>query len=183
MTVIIGVDPAARRLDAVVLYDDGSWELHKRTMPTGIVDRCVIAQRWLEAIVKDNLQYGPVVCGVEEPVVGQGGGRAGANGALPLAKVHGALLAASERAGATTLPINNKVWKRRIIGNGNVNKPGVNIWVKRHWPKLWREANGRQDTCDAACIALEVKRVLKQRAKFAATRRRAAAEKGVRSGR
>lgn len=177
MTVFIGVDPAARRLDAVVLYEDGSWVLYKRSMPTDIVKRCVEAQRWLEQIVKDNHQHGPVFCGVEEPVLGMKG-RATANGALPLAKVHGALLAASERAGATTLPVNNKRWKRRIVGNGNASKPEINLWVRKHWRKLHSEAKGRQDTCDAACIALEVREVVRLRRKMAATRRRAALMRG-----
>lgn len=173
MTIIVGVDPAARRLDAVVLYADGSYRLHKRTMPTDIVERCVAAQRWLETIVKEELKNDVVVVGVEEPVLGLQG-RATANGTLPLAKVHGALLAGAHRAGATVLPINNKRWKRRIVGNGNAKKPEINTWVRRHWRVLWRECKGRQDTCDAACIALEVREVLRLRRKMDATRKRAA---------
>lgn len=172
MTTIVGVDPAAARLDAVVLRADGTWTVHKRTMPKDIVERCVTAQRWLEAIVKQEMRYDDVAVGVEEPVMGLKG-RATANGTLPISKVHGALLVGSARLGAVTLPINNKRWKKKICGNGNFGKPEVNRWVKLHWPKLWREAKGRQDTCDAACIALEVQRVLEFRRKMAATRRRA----------
>jgi Holliday junction resolvasome RuvABC endonuclease subunit len=166
VTIFVGVDPASTRLDAVVMYPDGRYVLHKRTMPKDIVRRCIEAQRWIEDIVKTCLREDEVAVGVEEPLVASRfGGRAGANSALPTAKVHGALLAGAARSGAETLPINNKTWKRTIVGNGNSGKPAVNLWVKRHWPKLWIECKGRQDTCDAACIALEVKRVLRVRGK------------------
>lgn len=174
MTIIVGVDPAARRLDAVVLREDGGYTLHKRTMPTDIVERCVTAQRWLEDIVKDCLRQDPDVrVGVEEPVLGMSG-RATGNGSLPVAKVHGALLAGGHRAGGKVYPINNRRWKRRIVGNGNATKTQINRWVRRHWGKLWREAKGRQDTCDAACVALEVKEMIRLRRKMDNTRRRAA---------
>jgi Holliday junction resolvasome RuvABC endonuclease subunit len=175
MTIVVGVDPAAARLDAVVLFPNGEWVLHTRAMPRDIVERCVTAQRWLENIIRTYQRYGPVAVGIEEPVVGRPG-RAGANGTLPTAKVNGALLAASARAGAQTLPINNMTWKRKIVGKGNAKKPVINLWVKTHWPALWIEAKGRQDSCDAACIALEVERVLKFRKKVDALRQRVAAK-------
>lgn len=175
--VIVGVDPAAARLDAVVLYPDDSYVLHKRGMPTDIVMRCVTAERWIEGIVKEALKHGRVAVGVEEPVLGLHG-RAGANGTLPLAKVHGCLLAAAYRAGATVLPINNQAWKRHIVGMGNAKKPDITRWVRVHWRQLYMDAKGRQDSCDAACIALEVRRVLAFRAKVKATRKRALAMRG-----
>lgn len=178
--IFVGVDPAAARLDAVAKYPDGSFKLYKRTMPKDIVSRCVEAQRWMEGIVKENLPYGPVTVGVEEPLVStRFGARAGANGALPTAKVHGALLAGSARMGAETVPVNNKTWKRTIVGSGNADKPRVNLWVKQHWAKLWVECKGRQDTCDAACIALELERMALRRRKIEATRRRALLRKGM----
>jgi Holliday junction resolvasome RuvABC endonuclease subunit len=178
--IFLGVDPAAARLDAVALFPDGKYQLYKLTMPKTIVDRCVEGQRWIEGIVKELLLIDVVVVGIEEPLVStRFGVRAGANGGLPTAKVHGALLAGAKRAGAVeVLPVNNKTWKRTIVGNGNANKPKVNRWVKVHWPKLWAECKGRQDTCDAACIALELKRLHQHRRKIAGTRRRAMLRKG-----
>jgi hypothetical protein len=173
MTIIVGVDPAARRLDAVVLYPDGSFKLHKRTMPTDTVERCLTAQRWIEEIVKGELLHGDVAVGVEEPGFGLPG-RAHGNGMIPITKVCGALLAGARRSGAVTMEVNNKRWKKRVVGNGNAKKPEVNAWVRRHWRALWRECKGRQDTCDAACVALEVREVLRLRRKMEATRRRAA---------
>lgn len=179
MTIILGIDPAAARLDAVALYPDGTWVLHKRSMPKDIVERCVAAQRWVETLVKLYGRQDDVAVGIEEPVLGLRG-RATANGTLPLAKVHGALLVGAQRAGASfVLPINNKRWKKRIVGNGNAGKPMVNTWVKRHWPALWTEAKGRQDSCDAACIALEVREVLKFRRKMDNLRQRVARRKAA----
>lgn len=174
MTIFLGVDPAAQRLDAVVIMSDGSWVLHKRTMPKDIVERCVVAQRWIESIVKPLCAIDIVEAGVEEPVL-SGFTRRSGNGSLPVAKVHGALLAGAARAGARVTPMNNKTWKRTIVGNGNAGKPQVNLWVRKHWPALWVEANGRQDTCDAACIALELREMDRRRKKTAGTRQRIAA--------
>lgn len=168
MTIVVAVDPAARRLDAVVLYPDGSFVIHTRkTMPPDIVHRCVVAQRWLELILRPLMAEDTVVCGVEEPFVGKFPG-----GMLPVAKVHGALIAASGKLGVNTICLPNKRWKMTVVGKGNASKPEINVWVKKHWPKLWKECKGRQDVCDAACMALEVRRILKSRARVAATRRR-----------
>lgn len=177
MTIAVGVDPAATRLDAVVLYPDGSFVLHTRTMPTDTVERCAAAQRWIEKIVRALLLEDDVMLGVEEPGFGLAG-RAHGNGMIPITKVCGALLAAGSRAGAVTVEVNNKRWKKRIVGNGNAKKPDINLWVRKHWPKLWRACKGRQDTCDAACIALEVRERARLRRKMEATRRRAALLKG-----
>jgi Holliday junction resolvasome RuvABC endonuclease subunit len=178
MTIVVGVDPAAARLDAVVLYPDGSFVLHTRkSMPSGIVERCVVAQRWLESIVKTYLREDDVVVGIEEPGFGLQG-RAHGAGMIPVTKICGALVAGSVRAGASlTLEVNNKRWKKRIVGNGNAKKPEISAWVRRYWRSLYRAANGRQDACDAACIALEVQEVIRLRRKMEATRRRAALRK------
>jgi Holliday junction resolvasome RuvABC endonuclease subunit len=178
----IGVDPAAARLDAVIVFSDGTWQIEQRTMPTDMVDRCDVAERWMRRVVKETAAWGgKVVVGVEEPVLGRAG-RAGAAGTLPNAMVHGALLVGARRAGAIVLRINNMHWKKTIVGKGNAKKPEVNAFIRQTWPELWNLAKGRQDTCDAACIVQQTERSYKVRMKMARTRARAAAEQDLFAG-
>lgn len=165
----IGVDPAARRLAATALFDDG-WRLHKRTMPTDPVLRLVKAEYWMYQLVR---QYGGrVVVGIELPVLGGRGGRAAANGTIPIAMIHAVMAVGAVRAGAQVLQVNNKRWKKTIVGNGNADKAAIMRFVKKTWPRLYREADGSQDLMDSACIVQHVKYVMSIRARVAATQAR-----------
>jgi Holliday junction resolvasome RuvABC endonuclease subunit len=170
MRIVIGIDPAATHLAAVILGGPKPYQLVTRTMPKDAVLRCAAAYRWTRRLIRLFPLADDIVVAVEEPVIGKPG-RAGANGTLPQAKVHGAILAAGSMAAVTVIPINNSQWKKRIVGKGNASKAEVNQFVKRTAPKLWAEAKGNQDLCDALCIAQHGLYVVKLREKIDRTRR------------
>lgn len=150
MHVDIGVDLAATRLAAVVTIGQ-AFHIERRTMPKDPVDRCVAAQKWIERIIMEHAALHPVYVYVENPVLGRGG----AAGTLPVAMIQGAVFAGAARAGATlVIGVNNTAWKKKIVGSGNASKPDIVTHVKKTWPRLYVEAKGNQDVCDAACIVL-----------------------------
>lgn len=182
MYVVIGVDPAKTRLHAVI-WDGTRFKLESRTMPDDIVLCAVAAHTWLRRLVRETseryLKPVTIVIAIEEPVLGSHN-RRGANATIPNAKIHGALLAAGgllKTQGVVVIPANNSRWKKQIVGNGNASKDQITAFVKKTWPRLYREAKGVQDWMDASCIAQYGMYVIKLRGKMAATRRRLNGEK------
>lgn len=148
MDIIIAVDPAARKLAAVTTVGP-SYRIDVRTMPSDPVARCVAAYRWMHRIVREHGGLHDVYVFIEKPVLGRGGAR----GTLPVAEIHGVLVAAAHRAGAfEVVPVHNQSWKRKVVHNGNADKAMIAKHVRKTWPRLYAEANGDQDVCDAACI-------------------------------
>lgn len=145
----IGIDPSARKL-AGVLSRGTDWEIVKRTMPRDIESRCKAAYIWIRWLAREAPR--PVAFFIEEPVLGRGG----AAGTLPLAKIHGAMLAAAMVAGADlVVPVNPSSWKKRIVGTiprGTNHKLYVKAHVRQYWAELYAEADGDSDVCDAGCI-------------------------------
>lgn len=149
-TIIAG-DPSSAKL-AYVLNDGNSYSiLTTRLSGRDIGRRCQQADAYTYQIVKAC--SGPVFVFIEAPVIGKGGARA----AMPLAKVHGAMLAAAWRAGAVeVVPVNISAWKKKIVGSGNAGKPEVATYLRQHWRRMYALAQGEkgfeQDLVDAACI-------------------------------
>ena len=52
------------------------------------------------------------------------------------------------------IPVDNRHWKKYVLGKGNANKQGIKEFTTAKWGDVFSE----QDWCDAACIALWVKR-------------------------
>ncbi len=50
--------------------------------------------------------------------------------------------------------VDNKSWKKIIVGNGNAKKPDIKSFAVNKWGDIFKE----QDFADAACIALWCKR-------------------------
>ena len=51
-------------------------------------------------------------------------------------------------------PVDNRHWKKYILGKGNANKQGIKAYTTDKWGDIFTE----QDWCDAACVALWIKR-------------------------
>ena len=51
-------------------------------------------------------------------------------------------------------PVDNRHWKKYILGKGNANKQGIKEFTVDKWGDIFSE----QDWCDAACVALWIKR-------------------------
>ena len=101
---------------------------------------------------------------VEAPVVGRGG----PGPTISQALITGSILAGGAQGGSRITLVNNQTWKKRVLGNGNVNKMFVNQWMEKHWPELYAKApiindsrhpvelrgRGDQDIVDSGAINL-----------------------------
>lgn len=52
------------------------------------------------------------------------------------------------------IPVDNRHWKKYVLGKGNANKQGIKEFTTAKWGDIFSE----QDWCDAACIALWIKK-------------------------
>tara|TARA_Y100000296_G_scaffold5518_1_gene6741 strand:- start:752 stop:1123 length:372 start_codon:yes stop_codon:yes gene_type:complete len=57
------------------------------------------------------------------------------------------------RASISVVPVDNRSWKKIILGKGNAGKPAIKQYAVDKWGDIFPE----QDYADAACIALWAK--------------------------
>lgn len=50
--------------------------------------------------------------------------------------------------------VNNKTWKKFVVGNGNSNKDAIRSYVEREFPVYAVTCGDDQDQRDAACVGL-----------------------------
>lgn len=88
---------------------------------------------------------------IEEPLVGRG-----VKASMSLSQTAGAIMArlAEENPTASVQMVNVKVWKKKIIGNGNAGKHDIKLWLEEHYPGYSDECGTDQDAIDACCVAL-----------------------------
>lgn len=109
--------------------------------------------RELEELLHEELEKGYLGdwAFIEAPVVGRGGARP----TILQAQVDGIIQAATVRYGLRGgYSVNNKTWKREVVGNGNASKAEAAAWLATHHPVLADVAGDDQDLVDAACVAL-----------------------------
>ena len=73
---------------------------------------------------------------------------------LSIANVVGAVWGLLVSGGITTFGVDNRQWKKEIIGKGNATKADIKEFAINKWGERFPE----QDYADAACIALWNKR-------------------------
>jgi|TARA_R110000787_G_scaffold79140_2_gene173052 Holliday junction resolvasome RuvABC endonuclease subunit len=56
---------------------------------------------------------------------------------------------ALHRAGLSIVPVDNRSWKKMIVGNGNAKKTDIMAHAKKVWGDVFTE----QDFADSACVA------------------------------
>ena len=67
--------------------------------------------------------------------------------------VHGVRLLCDQHK-IDCIPVDNRHWKKYILGKGNLNKQAIKAFTVDKWGDIFPE----QDWCDAACISLWIKR-------------------------
>lgn len=144
---IVGVDPSSNKLSAVITQGDLNPELHRIKLPRDKVRACRVAYEWVITLVEPFPLPGVYVF-LEMPVLGRGG----AGSTIPQAQVNGAMLAAGSMAGVQVVTVNNKRWKKQVVGNGAASKEDVAAWCALCWPPVFEGAKGDQDLLDAAAI-------------------------------
>lgn len=78
---------------------------------------------------------------------------------IGLAEVAGALMSNTPDPLPETHRIDNKTWKKQLIGNGNATKQDIALWLKTEYPRYSLQCAGDQDRVDATCIALQGSRI------------------------
>lgn len=66
--------------------------------------------------------------------------------------------------------VNNKTWKKEVLGNGNASKEIVRQWLDKTYPMYAASCDGDQDRYDATCVALYGCGVLERAKRLAAIR-------------
>jgi len=101
----------------------------------------------------------PGYCYIEAPVVGRGGARP----TVLQSQVDGLIQVAALRSGQLgCYSVNNKTWKKAIVGNGNASKEQSAAWLAATHPVLSDLVDGDQDLVDAACVAIYGARVVER---------------------
>jgi Holliday junction resolvasome RuvABC endonuclease subunit len=163
-TAIISVDPSSKKLAiAVSWFELDEVAMMTVDLPEGLARRpqaCHEAYDEMYRVVEPRVKSATeVYVFIEAPVLGRGG----AHATIPQAQINGALQAATHAAGATVMSVNNKTWKKDIVGNGNANKDEIARWFRNNEHGLYAQwvttnRNGvaapDQDMIDALCINL-----------------------------
>lgn len=148
--VIIGLDPSSRKIALAISVNGGKPTLRTKALGMNDMPRaCGVAYRFVRSVVREYASDGHhVFLFIEAPVVGRGG----VGSTLKQTKTNGAMQAGAFTAGASVVEVNNKTWKKRVVGNGNAGKPQVKQWARDCWPYLHDLADGDQDLLDAGAI-------------------------------
>jgi Holliday junction resolvasome RuvABC endonuclease subunit len=147
--MIVGCDPAGRRVALVWPEENRSACLHLKAHPKGLratdgwgPDARRIAD-WCHEVLK-----GVDTLWIERPIMGGSGSPLAA---IRIAVTAGLVAAASTARLEFVFPV---VWKAAVVGKGNADKSAVAAWLAEHHPTLAKTCGGDQDLVDAACIAL-----------------------------
>lgn len=136
-TTVGGIDPSSRRIVIV--------ESRISNKKKGFIHSCYltherIEDNQLEAFdfivdfamgVRDREGRSPRLY-LEQPVMGVGGPGA----TIPQAYVDGSIMAAAAQTECYITLINNSTWKKRVLGNGNINKNGIVEKMHEVWPEF-----------------------------------------------
>jgi Holliday junction resolvasome RuvABC endonuclease subunit len=140
--VIIGIDPAARKL-AISGVD-----FVYQKLPMDDTEACGQAFRALSEVLTYHftVEETPVI--YMESSISRGNPRAG------IVQAHGvgALLAAAAEFRIEVRRVDNMTWKKRLIGNARAEKEEIAEYVRRRDPVLHEACAGNQDLMDALCI-------------------------------
>lgn len=168
---VIGIDANSHKL-ALVWKREGSSRPHLKTFSlvegnsvfaSGQAFR-FLSEFFFKGCEDGNFDPENTVVYMEAPVMGIGGPGA----TIPQAYVEGAVMAWAYEFSLDISLVNNQSWKKRVMGNGNINKEEVTRRMPEVWPELLERvpviekpqwSNGPrnhpdQDLVDAAAVHL-----------------------------
>lgn len=152
--VILGVDPSSRKVAVTTTWS--GWdepELFTIDLPGDHTEGCGLAfRRFFEYISGVRERTGCALFVFQEEPLMAFGKNMNANSTITQARIGGALEAACSEAMVPVTLVNNKVWKKVVIGNGNAGKPEIAAWVHDNLPDAYDLAGGDQDLLDSSAI-------------------------------
>ena len=155
-SIFMGIDCSSRAVH-VVLVDEheqivgqGKW----RSSENDFNDRFLeIMQKFNEDLSKITL--------IQEAAVESAIFIQNPKSTMEIATVVGGVRLICSQHGLECVPVDNRHWKKHILGKGNLNKKAIKEFTIEKWGDVFNE----QDWSDAACIALWMKRRTKDELK------------------
>jgi len=146
-----GIDCATKRIDIVIIDRKKDW-VSSVSIDTAEVDidrRLVdLYQKLIKSIATDYfLHTSPkfMFAAVENPIYIQN-----VKVTVSIAQTVACVKIAMSQAGITFFGIDNRAWKKAVLGDGNSDKNKIRAFAET----LWGDKITSQDLADAACIAL-----------------------------
>lgn len=153
---ILGIDPDTKKLSIVEAgsnIDKKKFFTHTIPLPSSEHhQRSGFAFRGMSELLANLIERDgePPVIYMEAPAQGIGGPGA----TIPQCYIQGAVMAAASEFDCKFYHVNNKSWKKKICGNGNIKKDDIPEVMKIVWPELYKVVHGQQDLIDAGAIYL-----------------------------
>ena len=153
---VYGFDLSSRKIAVVALGDDtDAWTIEVKKQQSRAKELLQMAKDLDDYLSERE----PGWCYIEAPVVGRGGARP----TVLQSQVDGLIQALALRSGhLECYSVNNKTWKKAIVGNGNASKDDSAKWLASTHPLLSDMVDGDQDLVDAACVAIYGDRVVER---------------------
>jgi len=152
-SVVIGIDLSSKKV--AMVWEEGK-KFGSATISTDKKDRSAALHDLLlhtnkELITALNkVPAEDVYLYIEDPVVGRGGARP----TILQSQVDGIVRVCAYPHTTKVYSVNNKTWKKAIVGNGNASKDDVAAWLATHHSFLAELCGDDQDLLDAACVCL-----------------------------
>ena len=147
----MGIDCATKRIDIVVLDRNKEWktgvsiETEEADIDRRLVD---LSQQLLKAIATEHILHTSpkfILAAVENPIYIQN-----VKVTVSIAQTVACVKLAMAQSGITFFGIDNRAWKKAVLGDGNSDKAKIKAFALT----LWDGKITSQDLADAACIAL-----------------------------
>lgn len=152
--LIVGVDPSSQSLAAVIVADDQDFVAYKRSVrrkgPAWNPQEAHAVMKNVEDFFLFLLDIrSPDHVFLEAPVMGRS-----VRPTIVQSYVSGMIQAVVAGTGATLVLVNNKAWKKAIVGNGNAGKEETAAALIKREPSLAAICGTDFDLFDAAGMAL-----------------------------
>ena len=140
----LGLDCSSKAIHVVVLDGDGKvldqqkFGSKLKTFEARFPEIVTTFQAWISKI---EVQH---KVGVEAAIYIQN-----ARATIAISSVIGAAKASLLAAGYAPIEVDNRRWKKLVLGKGNASKEDIMTYAKNRWGDIFEE----QDFADAACIA------------------------------
>ena len=148
-SAVVGVDPSSRKL--AIAIDDGIKRFEIVQAPRSLTDRGQIIHHLYQGFQAVADQLGEMHIFLEAPVVGRGGAHSTIVQAQAATVVH---LIGVTSSSSVLHEVNNKRWKKVVVGSGNADKAQIRAWLTERESDWATLAADDQDLVDAACILL-----------------------------
>lgn len=155
--VYVGIDASSKLLPFVAFDGDPNEvepfvrlvKLSDTAGPRACRNGYVAVRNIIGELADPSLKWRIKAC-IEGVAIYEGGrGKA----AVSQAYTVGAWQAALYEFGASIEFVPPGRWKKRVLGNGGLDKRGVAAGVRHRWPDHYRLVEGSQDLIDAYCLA------------------------------